>query len=489
MSKRSRLPLYRTQLLIVVSICIFSLIVAALAPLISKQYEHAIILASLLFIALSISFLSWSAMKVERLVRYMHGALRFANKGQLNRRITDTPNLGEIGFVAWELNDFLDQVETYFNEVNACMKRVETNDFDRLPIKENLYGQFAQSLDFFEHAIDVMRQGKKLQNSIALNSKLAELNVTNLINNLNLNQSDLITMSAQIDGVTELARNNRSRSQDANQNIKAMSSDIESIDNAMGKIVSVNETLSQQAKEIESSLTLINQITEQTTLLALNASIEAARAGEHGRGFAVVADEVKHLSQQTQKIAEEIFRKINGFTSAMKQTLDSSLHASEQAKRTNEKLVDVVQGVNTITDSADKIADVLVGVNRDSFLTLIKLDHIIYKQNAYFAINNESDQARQEVNLTHTECRMGRWYDSNDAKAGYSANHAFAQIEEPHRIIHEEVHKALSAHGSQSRPDIVVQHMSNAESASDQVFDLVNQLKHSSESDSDADLF
>ena len=97
----------------------------------------------------------------------------------------------------------------------------------------------------------------------------------------------------------EVGRNGRRSVDEA---IAAMASVREQVESIASRILA----LAEQAQAIGDIITTVNDISEQTHMLALNASIEASRAGEHGRGFAVVASEVKALADQSKKATAQV---------------------------------------------------------------------------------------------------------------------------------------------------------------------------------------
>jgi methyl-accepting chemotaxis protein len=163
------------------------------------------------------------------------------------------------------------------------------------------------------------------------------------------------------------------RSESLEMGVASVRSALQGMEHLEGNILALTETVNRlgaKSAEIVKIVTVIDEVTTQTRLLALNASIIAAQAGEHGKGFAVVAEEIRALADRTSLSTREIGEVI---FSVQQETLASVERAreGEAAVRSGKALVaQVSANLGTISHSAElsavKAADILAAANTEA---------------------------------------------------------------------------------------------------------------------------
>lgn len=255
-------------------------------------------------------------------------------QGDLTFRLHADSN-DEIGKAAAAFNRFMDQLQNIISKVKQATDRVATASAQlsatSVQVAKGSHSQVQQA----GQAATSMDEMKSTVMDVAKNASAA---------------------SSFSKGATEMAQRGGSV---INKTVAGMQNIAQSVEGAAFVI----DSLGKSSDQIGEIVSLINDIADQTNLLALNAAIEAARAGEQGRGFAVVADEVRKLAERTGKATAEIAKMIKTIQGDTKKAVVSMKQGTTEVEngvvlvnQAGESLLQIVDGSQRLSDMISQIA-------------------------------------------------------------------------------------------------------------------------------------
>lgn len=266
--------------------------------------------------------------------------------------------------------------------VNAALEDIAQGEGDltkRLPVEGK--DEMAQLCKFFNRFVDKLHDSiarvATTTASLAAASEQLSVNTAQLAKGGQEQAQQATQAAAAVEQmsatVTEMAKNAQGVASTAQQANQAAGQGNEVVVGSIAGMTRLAETVRASASRIQSLgkrsdeigeiVKVIEDIADQTNLLALNAAIEAARAGEQGRGFAVVADEVRKLAERTTKATKEIadtIRTIQSDTTMAVDSMETGTHEAQEGmalvNKAGERLSEIVGAVQSVTGMVQQIA-------------------------------------------------------------------------------------------------------------------------------------
>lgn len=254
-------------------------------------------------------------------------------EGDLTRRITSKSN-DEIGKLATGFNTFAQKIHDTIAQVAKSA------------------GEVASAATEIAAVSDEMANGLSQQSAQVhtISSAIEEMNAS------------IVEVARKSVDVAEHAKHDAKSAQEGGIIVNETVREMQSIKQTVTDTANSVEELGKRSEQIGQIIEVINDIADQTNLLALNAAIEAARAGEHGRGFAVVADEVRKLADRTTKATDEIAHSITAIQTETKEAVERMSKGTEQVATGVERASEAGESLKRIVNSSQAAVDMIQSI-------------------------------------------------------------------------------------------------------------------------------
>ena len=252
---------------------------------------------------------------------------------QLNGKVKDA-QMGKIDGEREQIEQLLKVVLSVANSMEESIV-VLTEQTDRLN----------ESVEVTKDSMENLSEGA---NNTAMAIQIQQEKTVEINEHIHILESVTENIVSNVRNSEEIVEENQS-------SMKQLLNQVEKSEDASKKVAKQMEELKTYADQMQSILTLINNVASETSLLALNASIEAARAGEAGRGFAVVADEISKLALQTSNATGDIDVLIGAIVKSLGDVVNAVNNLMESNSLQNGYVNETAQGLQQINDLVENI--------------------------------------------------------------------------------------------------------------------------------------
>ncbi|MEA3304820.1 MAG: methyl-accepting chemotaxis protein [Patescibacteria group bacterium] len=331
-------------------------------------------------------------------------------------------------------NDGMDQVDSLVKGIDNSL--TEVMDLTAAPkvYDSGLKGYFKLAAINVDNSLTLVKEGFKATKSTEVKAKIDALGgpegwLTHDTKVLQNSLSETTEETLRIQKTSEETLKSSNQVADGVVHLRSMTNELKKM---MEMATGAKFFLETDVEGIETIVKEIEKFTNDTNALAINAGIQASQAGDFGKGFGVVAANIQKLAAKIETSLSQIHRVIKEFMKSSDQIGKSIEKTNEISKQFETKMTEFESVVNLLKDQALDNSDMSKYLSRKTYVSLIEVDHILFKIGAY---NMLFEKESKDLS-THTSCRLGKFFH-NEGKALFGEHDLYPRIDKHHKKVHQ----------------------------------------------------
>jgi len=312
-------------------------------------------------------------------------------EGNLTKRVNKMSS-DEIGELSRWFNKFINNQMSMLHRVKRSARITKKS----VKLVSSITKEVKDGMGMIENTVVSLLENSKNQNSVFQNTK-------NKFSDISASIQEMDSLILEVARVIDSTNDNSTEAENISKKVLI---DMQDLTTTIKNTVDAISTLQEHSIEITDVVNVISGISEQTQLLALNASIEAARAGESGRGFAVVADEISKLALETNAATNSISSVINEIQQQTQATfnyageINSKIDTSTQSvKKSIDSFSQINEDISIISHSMKSISKITSSQSSSIDEVMISVSNMADK----IELSTETSSSKSEESLAIVE--------------------------------------------------------------------------------------